>query len=89
MVAYLLELVGALVNVPSWLLDLSPFHHISPVPAAPANGVAAFVMVGLGVAGAAAGIVCLARRDPWARDRVLCTFGQWVKCAARRRTRRA
>jgi ABC-2 type transport system permease protein len=62
-VAYLLELVGALVNAPSWLLDLSPFHHISPVPAAPANGVAAFVMVGLGVAGAAAGIACLAHRD--------------------------
>lgn len=61
--AYLLELVGAIVNTPSWVLDLSPFHHLAPAPAAPVNFAAAVVMAALGLAMTAAGVMQLARRD--------------------------
>ena len=62
-VAYLVELVGALVKAPAWVLDLSPFHHVAPVPAAPANTTAAITMIVVGVACAVAGIELFARRD--------------------------
>ena len=31
-IAFLWELLGALVSAPSWLLALSPFHHVAAVP---------------------------------------------------------
>ena len=61
--AYLLELVGAIVNAPIWVLDLSPFHHLAPAPAAPMNAGAALVMVAIGLAATVLGIVQMSHRD--------------------------
>ncbi len=61
--AYLLQLVGAIVNAPAWLLDLTPFHHLAPTPAAPVNLTAALVMLAIGLATTAGGIAQLSRRD--------------------------
>lgn len=61
--AYVLLLVTALSSAPHWVIDLSPFSHLAPVPAAPANVVASMVLVALGAAGAAVGAVRFTRRD--------------------------
>ncbi|HEY1739566.1 MAG TPA: hypothetical protein VGI86_12690 [Acidimicrobiia bacterium] len=62
-VAYLVELVGALAKAPEWVLDLSPFHHLAPVPAAPANVGAAVTITVIGIALMVAGVEAFARRD--------------------------
>jgi ABC-2 type transport system permease protein len=60
---YVLELVGALLRAPSWLLDLSPFHHLAAVPIAPVNTQAALVMSTVAACLVAVGIVAFDRRD--------------------------
>ncbi|MBV9254910.1 MAG: hypothetical protein JO054_11805 [Actinobacteria bacterium] len=60
---YLLQLIGALVKAPTWVLDLSPFHHLAAVPIAPMNGTAAAVMLALAAALLAVGVVGFNRRD--------------------------
>ncbi len=62
-VSYLLELVGAIANVPGWVLDLSAFHHVAPSPAAPVELAAAVVMVAIGLGGVLIGTVAWRRRD--------------------------
>jgi ABC-2 type transport system permease protein len=62
-VAFLLQLIGALVKAPAWVLDLSPFHHFAPAPAEPINGGAAVAMIVLFVASVAVGAVLFRRRD--------------------------
>lgn len=61
--SFLWQLVGALLGPPRWVLDLSPFAHLALVPAQPFQPVAASVMTGLGVLGAAAAVVAFRRRD--------------------------
>ena len=61
--AFVWELFGALVGVPSWLLAVSPFHQIGLVPAAPFRATAAIGMLVLGAAGAAAALVRFRDRD--------------------------
>jgi len=60
---YMLQLVGSLAKFPSWVLDLSPFHHVAPAPATPVNGLAAAVMIALGAVTVVAGVAAFARRD--------------------------
>ena len=61
--SYVLLLVTALGHAPRWLIDLSPFSHLAPVPAAPANTLASMVLVVFSVAAVAAGAVAFERRD--------------------------
>ena len=62
-VAFLWELVGAVVGAPSWLIGLSPFHHVGLVPIRPYPFAAASIMIAIGVIGAAAGAAAFRRRD--------------------------
>jgi ABC-2 type transport system permease protein len=62
-VSYLLVLVGELVNMPKWLLALSPFDHLNPVPAVSIDIVATVVLVVVGAAMAVVGVETFARRD--------------------------
>lgn len=61
--SFLLEVVGASVNLPSWVLNLSVLHHVAPAPAVSADwrSAAALVLLGLGLA--AIGALALGRRD--------------------------
>lgn len=61
--SFLIELIGTMVTANRWLLDLSVFHHLPPVPAADPrwSSAAALVAVGLGASVAAAAL--FRRRD--------------------------
>jgi ABC-2 type transport system permease protein len=61
--SFILQLAGTLGATGRWLLDLSLFHHLAPVPAAGVRWSSAAVMVGIGLAGVAGGAVALRRRD--------------------------
>lgn len=61
--AFAWELFGALLKAPSWVLGLSPFHHVAPVPAEGFQALPALVMIGIGLVAAAAGAVLFHRRD--------------------------
>jgi ABC-2 type transport system permease protein len=61
--SFLLETVGAAVELPGWLLDLSVLHHVAPAPAVDPDWPAAGVLVAIGVVAAVAGGLAFARRD--------------------------
>jgi ABC-2 type transport system permease protein len=61
--AYVLELVGPVLKWPEWVLGSSPFHHLAAVPVDPFEPTAAIVMLAVGVAFAAAGVIAFTRRD--------------------------
>jgi ABC-2 type transport system permease protein len=58
-----LALLGPLLGVPDWALDLSPFQHVPLVPAAPFDAVPLLVLTLVAAALTAAGILALRRRD--------------------------
>lgn len=60
---FLLEMVGAAVKAPSWLLWISPFHHVSLAPAASLDWVTVAALAGAGALAALAGALAFARRD--------------------------
>jgi ABC-2 type transport system permease protein len=62
-VAFLWELVASLLGVPKWLVDLTPFKHVAPVPVQSFDAEAAAVMVGIGLVTALAAIEVFRRRD--------------------------
>jgi len=62
-VAFLWELVGALLSVPRWLVDLTPFEHVGLVPTQPFRAGAAAAMVAIGLAAALAALAAFRRRD--------------------------
>jgi len=62
-VAFLWELVGSLLGVPKWLVDLTPFKHVAPVPVQPVDAGAAAVMVAIGLLAALAALEVFRRRD--------------------------
>ncbi len=62
-VAFLWDLLGSLLGVPKWLVELTPFAHVGLVPAQPFRGGSAAVMVGLAALSALAAVVVFARRD--------------------------
>jgi len=62
-VAFLWQLVGALLGVPKWLVELTPFEHVGLVPAQPFRGGAAAIMVGIGLLAAVAALGVFRRRD--------------------------
>lgn len=61
--AYLLDLVGPLLELPGAVLGLSPFHWLPRPPDDAFAPASAGALVLLGVAGAALGAVLLSRRD--------------------------
>lgn len=61
--AFVVQLVGVLVRAPSWLLDLSSFHHLSAAPAASLNVAPMLVLVGVGILGVLLGATGFGRRD--------------------------
>jgi ABC-2 type transport system permease protein len=63
LVAYVLDIVGGIVEIPERILELGPFRHIAAVPAADFAVGAAMVMLGVGIAAAALGAFAFRRRD--------------------------
>jgi ABC-2 type transport system permease protein len=61
--SFLWQLVGSLVSVPKWLLEITPFAHVGLVPVQPFRVVASILMIALGVAAALAAGTLFARRD--------------------------
>lgn len=62
-VAYVLSLVGPALDLPGWLVGLSPFYHVALVPIADFAAVQAAVLMGLAVLALAVGWVGFGRRD--------------------------
>ena len=62
-VAFLWQLIGSLLGVPKWLVDITPFAHVAAVPTQAFRAGAAGVMLGIGLAAAAAAVVAFERRD--------------------------
>jgi ABC-2 type transport system permease protein len=62
-VAFLWELVGALVGAPPWLLAVSPFHHVAAVPQSAFDVQGALAMITVAVGAALAGVEVFIRRD--------------------------
>ncbi len=61
--SFLVEILAALMNSNHWLLDTSPFLHITPAPAAAPDWTAGAWLVGLGLLTSVVGIVAFGRRD--------------------------
>lgn len=62
-VAYVWELVGAILGAPAWTLALSPFRQVGLVPARPFKATAAVIMLALAAAAALAATRIFERRD--------------------------
>jgi ABC-2 type transport system permease protein len=62
-VAFLWDLVGALLGAPRWLVDLTPFAHIGLVPAQPFQATGAVAMLAIAAAAGLAAIWAFSRRD--------------------------
>jgi polyether ionophore transport system permease protein len=62
-VAFVWQLLGALVGAPHWLLELTPFQHVGLVPAQPFRPDSALVMVGLAAVSLVAATWMFERRD--------------------------
>jgi ABC-2 type transport system permease protein len=56
-------LFGALLGVPAWTLDLSPFQHVAPVPAQSFKPTEALIMLAIAAAAIAAALWAFERRD--------------------------
>ncbi|HTR72982.1 MAG TPA: hypothetical protein VMG80_05245 [Solirubrobacteraceae bacterium] len=61
--AFLWQLVGSLLGVPKWLVEVTPFAHVGLVPAQPFKTGAAAIMLAIGLAAALAGLWAFRRRD--------------------------
>lgn len=62
-VAFLWQLVGALLGAPKVLVELTPFDHVGAVPTQPFRAGAAAVMLAIGLAAAAGALAAFRRRD--------------------------
>jgi polyether ionophore transport system permease protein len=62
-VSYLLEALGPGLDLPDWVLSLSPFHHLATVPAESFATSTALVMLAIGSGLALAGLLLFNRRD--------------------------
>jgi ABC-2 type transport system permease protein len=60
---FLLQAIGQSVGAPPWVIDLSPFAHLSPVPLATVNGPAMLAMSAIAVALTVMGGYGYQRRD--------------------------
>ncbi len=63
LVTFVWDLFGSLLDVPSWIVALSPFHQVGLVPAEPFRAVAAIAMLVIGAVAALAAVKLFERRD--------------------------
>jgi ABC-2 type transport system permease protein len=61
--AFLWQLVGSLLGVPKWLVEVTPFAHVGLVPTEPFRGGAAAAMLALAATAGAGALWAFARRD--------------------------
>ena len=61
--ALFVSVFGPTIKLPSWVLDLSPFHHLASVPATPVDWTTTVVLLVLAAALLGAGFVGYSRRD--------------------------
>jgi polyether ionophore transport system permease protein len=61
--AFVAAMFGTLLELPQWLLDLSPYQHVPALPAAPMAWLPLVVLTVIAVVATAAGLRALARRD--------------------------
>jgi ABC-2 type transport system permease protein len=61
--SFLIEMVGALVNLNHFVLDTSVIHHLAAAPAVDPRWSGAVAMIGVGLVCAVVGAVALQRRD--------------------------
>jgi ABC-2 type transport system permease protein len=61
--SFLAEVFASLTESADWLRDTSPLAHMAPAPAATPDWTSASVMIGLGAAAAAVGVIAFRRRD--------------------------
>jgi ABC-2 type transport system permease protein len=61
--AFVWELFGSLLDVPAWLLALSPFHDIGLVPGQAFDSTGAAVMLGIAALASVAAVLGFERRD--------------------------
>jgi ABC-2 type transport system permease protein len=61
--AFVWELFGSLLEVPDWLLALSPFHDVGLVPGEPFEATAAAIMLVVAACAALAAVQIFRRRD--------------------------
>jgi len=61
--AFLWYLVGSVLGLPKWIIDLTPFRHIGLVPVQTFQATAAGVMIAVGLMAAAAAVSVLRHRD--------------------------
>ena len=62
-VGFLWQLLGSLLGAPNWVVKLTPFANVAAVPAQSFRAGAAVIMLAIGAAAAALGLVAFARRD--------------------------
>jgi ABC-2 type transport system permease protein len=62
-VAFLWELLGAVLGAPRWALGLSPFHHLGLVPIQPVRPLPACTMLAIAAAVIVVAVVLFGRRD--------------------------
>jgi len=62
-VGYLVTLLGPALSWPAWVLNLSPFTHLTLVPAVPWAATAGIVMTCLGLVFLGVGLLAFRRRD--------------------------
>jgi ABC-2 type transport system permease protein len=62
-IAFLWQLVGSLLGVPNWVVELTPFAHVGLVPSEPFRAGAAVVLVSIGAVAALAALELFRRRD--------------------------
>ena len=60
---FLVEIVGGVVKVNHWVLDLSAFHQMAAAPATPVDWTANAIMIALALTSTGVGAVIFARRD--------------------------
>jgi ABC-2 type transport system permease protein len=63
LVSFVWQLFGSLLDVPSWTLDLSPFHQVALVPEESFKATEALVMLAIAAVAAVAAMRVFARRD--------------------------
>jgi ABC-2 type transport system permease protein len=62
-VRFLVQILGSVPHMPGWLLNLSAFRHVAPVPATPFNLGSTVVFLTAGALAIAGGMSRFSRRD--------------------------
>ncbi|VXB58605.1 ABC transporter permease [Aeromicrobium sp. 9AM] len=60
---FVVMMFGAVLQLPDWLMDVSPFRHLAQMPAEDFDVVPVIVLLAITAAVGALGMVCLRRRD--------------------------